>query len=192
MLDAKQLSPPMLSALALGALSTFGDWLWTHFIPDGAVIPGVIHGVVVFAALACVLATWAGTRRAWRILLPLLPLVGLLIAAAFYPIAMTVGYLNGLLVTWVAMWLSLALLQRIARDRSETQKKSLIRGAVAAVGSGLAFWAVSGMWTQPSPGGVNYLWHFLCWTFAFIPGFGALLIGWPNTQADGSTSDGNG
>ncbi len=173
----KQLVAPVVGALALGALSTFGDWLWAHFLRDGAVLPGVIHGVVIFAALACVLAAPAGTRRAWRVLLPSLPFVGLVIAAAFYPIAMAVGYLNGLLVTWVAMWLSLASLQRIARGRREPISRSLMRGGLAAVGSGLAFWAVSGMWTQPSPS-INYLWHFLCWTFAFLPGFCALLFGW--------------
>ena len=185
----KQLIAPVAGAVALGALNTLGDWIWAHFLRDGAVLPGVLHGVVIFAALAFVLAASAGTRRAWRVLLPSLPLAGLVIAAAFYPIAMAVGYLNGLLVTWVAMWLSLALLQRIARDRSEQASRSLLRGGLAAVGSGLAFWAVSGMWTQPSPT-INYAWHFLCWTFAFLPGFCALLIGWSANETDGPSDSG--
>ena len=39
-------------ALFLGALSTFGDWLWTHYLEDGAILPGVVHGAVIFLALA--------------------------------------------------------------------------------------------------------------------------------------------
>lgn len=172
---AQDLGAVLTAALGLGALSAFGDWLWTHYLTDGAIAPGVIHGVIVFLIFAVVLARHAGTRRAWKLLLPSLPLAGLLIAAAFYPIAYATGYLAGLMITWVAMWLVLATLQRIARGKTEDLKLTLGRGALAAVGSGLAFWAVSGMWTQPTPGEPNYALHFVYWSFAFLPGFAALM-----------------
>jgi len=44
------------------------------------------------------------------------------------------------------------------------------------LGSGLAFWAVSGIWTRHDPGGPNYAYNFACWTLAFLPGFLALLL----------------
>lgn len=169
-------------ATLLAALSTFGDWLWTHYIPDGAVIPGVVHGAVVFLVLAGILAWSAGTRRAARRLVPTLPLAGMLIAAVFYPLAGVFGYVAALLVTWMIMWLSTAALQRWAREGAETIGRTLLRGTVAALASGLAFWAISGIWTRPAPGGPNYLWHFACWGFAFLPGFLALLVGQAEAQ----------
>lgn len=169
----------LVGATVLAAISTFGDWLWTHYIPDGAVVPGVIHGAVIFLILAGVLAWSAGTGRAVRRLVPTFPLVGVVIAAAFYPLAGIFGYVGALLITWVAMWLSTAALQRWAREGRESVARTFLRGALAAIASGLAFWAISGIWTKATPGGPNYLWHFVCWGFAFLPGFLALLVGQP-------------
>ena len=163
----------------LAAVSTFGDWLWTHHIPDGAVIPGVLHGAVIFLILAAVLACDAGTRRAAGRLLPSLPAAGIAIAAAFYPLAGLTGYLGALIVCWMAMWLATAALQRWARAGSETLGRALLRGGAAAVASGLAFWAISGIWTNPSPDGPRYAVNFASWAFAFLPGFLALLVGQP-------------
>ena len=174
----------LAGAVVLGAFSTFGDWVWARYIPDGAVVPGVVHGDVIFLILAAVLAWNIGTwRAAWR-LLPVLPGVGIVLAAVFYPAAAVLGYLGALLVTWVLMWLATAALQRLARGGVETWPRTLLRGAAAAVGSGLAFWAISGIWTNPSPGGPSYPWHFVCWTFAFLPGFLALLLDQPAPADD--------
>ncbi len=165
-----------LSALVLGLVSAFGDWVWAHYIQDGAVLPGVIHGLLIFTLLALVLGIAAGSGLALRRLLPTLPLAGLLIAAAFYPIARVAGYLGALLLTWVAMWITLALLQRWARGGRESHRIAMVRAALAAVGSGIAFWAVSGMWTSPDPD-PSYALRALAWSFAFWPGFAALLTG---------------
>ncbi len=173
-------SAALIGALVLAAFSTFGDWLWARYIPDGAVVPGVAHGAVIFLVLAAVLAWSAGTRRAAARLLPALPAAGMALAAAFYPLAGLLGYTGALLVAWVLMWLATAALQGWARGGVETLGSSLLRGTAAAAGSGLAFWAISGIWTSPPPGGPNYLWHFACWTFAFLPGFLALLVGQPD------------
>ena len=40
---------------------------------------------------------------------------------------------------------------------------------------GLAFWAVSGMWTAPERH-ESYALRFIYWSLAFLPGFAALLI----------------
>ncbi|MEM7351040.1 MAG: hypothetical protein AAF657_09560 [Acidobacteriota bacterium] len=169
----------LVSALVLAVVSTFGDWLWTHYIPDGAVIPGVLHGAVIFLVLAGTLAWSAGTRQAARRLLPSLPAAGIVIAAVFYPLAYAVGYIGALIITWMVMWLAMACLQRWARDGAESLGHALLRGVLAAIASGLAFWAISGIWTKPAPGGPNYLVHFASWAFAFLPGFLALLVRQP-------------
>ena len=41
-----------------------------------------------------------------------------------------------------------------------------------------AFYAVSGMWFPFNPAGWDYAVHFVSWTFAFLPGFAALLWRW--------------
>ncbi len=168
----------LICAVVLGVVSTFGDWLWTHFIPDGAVVPGVVHGAVIFFLLAAVLAWASGRSQAWKILMASLPVLGIVIAAAFYPIAMlTKNYLISLLITWIAMWLGTSWLHNKARGGTERATRAVLRGTTAALFSGLAFGAISGIWTSPSPGGPNYLWHLCAWTFAFFPGFLALLLG---------------
>lgn len=169
------LVPAIAGAVALGAVSTLGDWIWAHYLRDGDPIAGVVHGAVIFLVLAAILAWNAGTRRAAVRLLPSLPAAGVLLAAVFYPLARVIGYLGALIVTWVGMWLALAALQRWASNGQESLGHTILRGVLAAIGSGLAFWAISGIWTNPEadPG---YLGRFAYWTFAFLPGFLALLL----------------
>ena len=169
------LASAAFGAAVLGLVSTAGDWIWARYLRDGDPIAGVVHGAVIFLVLAAVLGRSAGSWRAARRLLIALPIAGILLAAAFYPLAMAIGYLGALIVTWVAMWLALAALQRWARGGVEPLRLSLLRGILAAVGSGLAFWAISGIWTDPAAN-PRYLWRFACWTFAFLPGFLALLL----------------
>lgn len=169
-------------AAVLGVVSSFGDWLWTNYIPDGAVIPGVAHGLAIFVLLAGVLAWAAGGPGVWRRLLGALPLAGLLLAALFYPIAYLTGYLPALLITWFLMWLVLAFAQRWARGGSEPASRAALRGFVAAIGSGLAFWSISGIWTEAPPQAPNYLLRALQWSYAFLPGFLALLLWQARTQ----------
>ena len=169
------LAPALTAAAILGAVSTLGDWIWQRYIPDGAVVPGLAHGVLFFLVMAAVLARVSNPAVAMGRLMATLPPAGLLIAASFYPLAGFAGYLGALLITWVLMWLSLALLHRWARRGQEPLSVPLIRGGLAALGSGLAFWTVSGLWTEP-PLETGYLVRFLFWTFAFLPGFLALLF----------------
>lgn len=172
----RDLSLAVACAAVLGLLSTFGDWVWEHYIPDGSILPGVAHGVVIFVALALLLGWASGLPGVTRKLLLTLPIAGLLLAAVFYPLAYAMGYLGALLATWVGMWLSLALLQRWARGGREAFSRATLRAVVAAIGSGLAFWAISGIWTDPASH-TSYLQRLLYWSFAFLPGFAALLIG---------------
>lgn len=167
----------LIAAVVLGAVSTFGDWLWANFIPDGAIVPGVLHGVAIFFVLAVVLAYATHRRSAYGYLLWRLPVAGALIAASFYPLYFVLGYLGSLLATWMAMWLVLAWLHQKARGDVESLSRSVLRAGLAAILSGLAFWAISGIWTSAEP--VTYAWRFACWSFAFLPGFLALLFAQP-------------
>ena len=51
-----------------------------------------------------------------------------------------------------------------------------MRSALAALGSGLGFYAISGIWFPFNPHGWDYAKHFVYWTIAYLPGFAALLM----------------
>ena len=101
-------------------------------------------------------------------------LVGLLAAASFYALAPLLGY-SAMFVSWMALWIGFAFLDAKLRGAAAA-RETLVRGVLAAIGSGIAFWAISGIWLRPSPGGPRYAYNFACWTLAFLPGFLALLL----------------
>ena len=158
-------------ALVMAALMTLGDFLWARFISTHRVVWGLLHG----AALCLAMGGFLGflRRRAARGALGGLA-VGLAAAAGYYVLALVLGYW-AMLVAWAGLWVGLALLDARGLGSGVTTREALVRGALAAAGSGLAFYAVSGIWTRPRPGGPSYPYHFACWTLAFLPGFLALL-----------------
>ena len=158
------------AALFLGAVMTAGDFVWAYFDVRHSMWAGVAHGALMCLCIGGVLGV-----RARRLLPGLIagPLIGVLAAAAFYAIAPTLGW-GAMLPAWMLFWICFALLQRFLL--AETLARALARGAVAAVLSGLAFYAISGIWTRPAPGGPNYALHFVSWTVAFAPGFVTLFF----------------
>jgi hypothetical protein len=168
--------PPLLAViagtLALAALNTFGDFLWARFVTRHRTVLGLVHGTVLLLALGLVLGlvrkrplpgALAGAA------------VGLLAALSFYALAPLLGW-SAMFVSWMALWIGFAFVDARLRGAGGA-REALLRGVLAALGSGLAFYAVSGIWTQPAPGGPDYARHFLCWTVAFFPGLAALLLG---------------
>ncbi|HJR57748.1 MAG TPA: hypothetical protein VJ813_00040 [Vicinamibacterales bacterium] len=159
------------AALFLGAVMTSGDFVWAYFGVRHSMWAGMAHGALMCLCIGAVIGLRAGR------LLPGLvagPLIGVLAAVSFYALASTFGW-GAMLPAWMLFWICFALLQRFLV--AETLPRALGRGVVAAVLSGLAFYAISGIWTRPSPGGPNYLVHFLYWSFAFLPGFLTLFAG---------------
>ena len=76
---------------------------------------------------------------------------------------------------WMLLWILFALLQqRLARK--ESMGTALVRGVAAAIVSGAAFYAISGIWINDSHTNPNLLRHFGAWTVAFLPGFVALFL----------------
>ena len=152
------------AALLLGAVMTAGDFVWAYFGIRHSVHAGVAHGALMCLCIGALIG--ARSRRA-----PLGALVGLFIGAlaalTFYAMASTLGW-GAMLPAWMLFWICFALLQHFFRR--ETFNAALARGVVAAVLSGLAFYAISGIWTHPSRE-PNYVVSFLYWSFAFLPGF---------------------
>jgi hypothetical protein len=166
------ISEAFVGALLLGAANTFGDFFWEWMNLRHRAVFGVAHGALLLFCLGLYLGILAGR--------PLAGAVGGLVsgtlaAGVFYALAPAMR-LSAMFPAWVALWLMIGLLDGVLRGRARAAE-ALARGAVAAIASGLAFYAISGIWTRPAPGGPRYLVNFLCWTFAFLPGFLALLVG---------------
>lgn len=162
----------LVAALILGAASTGGDMLWAGLSLRHRVAYGIVHGALLCLLIGAVLG-WRSRRPAAGILAG--PLVGVGAAGLFYLLAPRFGY-YAMFPAWMFFWICFALLlPALTRDRRWGE--ALVRGLVAAVLSGLAFYAISGIWTRPPRGGPNYLYHVGAWTFAFFPGFAALFAG---------------
>ena len=160
----------LIAATALGAVSTLGDYVWESWQLRHRVAYGLVHGAVICLCVGAAIGIREGRGAAGVIVGPV---IGLVAAGSFYLLAPWLRY-GAMFPAWMLFWICFSLFQwRLGRGRSLAS--CLARGAAAAVLSGLAFYAISGIWTRPSPGGPDYLRHFLSWTFAFLPGFIALF-----------------
>lgn len=162
----------LLGAVLLAAVNTLGDFVWARYVSHHRMAYGLIHGTVLLMAVGLYLGV---VRR--RPLAGALggAAVGLGAAAGYYLLARFIGQ-TAMVVAWMGLWTSFALLDAAVLQGRPLTRSALVRGLLAAVGSGAAFYAISGIWTRHPPGGPNYAYHFLCWTLAFLPGFLALLV----------------
>jgi len=84
------------------------------------------------------------------------------------------GY-SAMFLLFVLLWVGLGVLTGRVLQRQDDLKAILVRSALAAVGSGLGFYVISGIWMPFNPQGLDYAKHFLYWTLAYLPAFAALL-----------------
>jgi len=160
----------ILASLVLGAVMAFGDYLWAVMLIQHRVTYGLAHGAIMCLCLGAAIGVHVGRP------LPAAaagPVIGVIAAGVFYLLAARMG-MAAMFPAWMAFWILFALLQRVFQ-RGEGTGGAAIRGAIAAVLSGLAFYAISGIWTRHDPGGPNYAWNLAAWTIAFFPGFAALF-----------------
>lgn len=160
------------AALALAAAMTAGDMLWAGLSLRHRVGYGLAHG-----ALICLLIGAFIGRHARRTVPGIAagPAIGLLAAGLFYVLAPWLRY-SAMFPAWMFFWICFALLQKHLR-REPAWGPALVRGVLAAVVSGAAFYMISGVWTRPPRGGPNYAYHFAAWFVAFAPGFVVLFTG---------------
>ena len=157
------------AAVLLGAVMAFGDWLWAALRLPHRMSYGIAHGAAMCLCLGAVIG-WRARRPAAGALAG--PAIGIFAALAFYALAPMMRY-AAMFPAWMLFWVLFALLQQRLTP-GDRISAALIRGVAAALLSGLAFYAISGIWTRPSRD-PNYLLIFGAWTFAFFPGFLALF-----------------
>jgi hypothetical protein len=161
----------LVAAVALGAVMTIGDWLWAALKVRHTMTAGLAHGAVMCLCLGVAIGV-----RERRVTAGALsgPLVGILAAALFYLLQPALGW-TAMLPAWMFFWVCFAALGAWLR-RERRYGYAIALGLLAAVLSGIAFYMISGIWTRHEPGGPNYAWNLIAWSFAFFPGF--LVLFW--------------
>ena len=153
-------------------VATIGDYVWFEFGVRHTALNGVIHGAVLLLAVGLVLGQQKGELIRGCLGGILAGVVG---ALAFYAVSSAMGYLGALIAAWVFMWIVLAAVSAWVRGGLLRLWEWIGPGLIAAIGSGAAFYLVSGIWTDPMRGDTrNYLWHLAAWTIAWTPGITAL------------------
>lgn len=161
----------VIASILLGGVMTLGDWAWAALEIRHRVVNGLVHGAVMCLCLGLAVGVRAG-RPAPAALAG--PVIGIIAAATFYLLAPMLRW-SAMFPAWMLLWILFAILQqRLAKK--EATRTALMRGVVAALLSGAAFYAISGIWTNDSHSNPNLLRHFGAWTFAFLPGFAALFF----------------
>jgi len=162
----------LVRPLVVALVATIGDYIWFEHGVRHTTMAGVVHGAALLLVVGIVLGHAAGATARGSLGGIVAGVAG---AGAFYAVAGTLGYLGGLIASWAFMWLVLAAINAWLRGRTGDVREWLVRGAIAAVASGAAFYLVAGIWTdRPPAGGRNYVWHLIAWTIAWAPGLLAL------------------
>ncbi len=165
----------VLGTLIMAAVSTLADAFWAAALPEHKAIYGLAHGGVVLGVLGLTLAWLVGGKRIlrWGVISLL---VGVFAAVIFYGLYSFVGSL-AILLAWMILWLAYAQIADAAAPMPEGTRRAIFRGVLAAVLSGIGFWAISGIWLGPHDPGMFYWRNFGSWCIAFVPGYLALLAG---------------
>jgi hypothetical protein len=161
-----------VGALVTAAVSTVGDYLWANALPHGEPIYWFAHGALLFVVVGGCLGLAARKPVAGAIGGAA---IGVAATGGFYLLRPVIGY-SALFVLFVGLWVGLGLLNGRVLQGRDSLRVVLIRSVLAAIGSGLGFYAISGIWFPFNPHGWDYARHFVSWTIAYLPGFAALLL----------------
>jgi hypothetical protein len=173
--------------LGVALVATLGDYTWYTLSVRHSVATGIIHGAVLLTAVGAVLGLDAG-----RVLkgLPIGTLSGIGGALIYYLLIALVDqrtYGSAIPASWVAMWLLVALLDGrwLRGPQRRPWGEIAVRGVLAAVLSGIAFFLVlNTLWGPPPATGKNYFEQFTAWVVAWAPGLLALTLS-GNGRSDG-------
>jgi len=174
----------LLDILGVALVATLGDYTWYTLHVRHSMITGIIHGVVLLTAVGAVLGLDAG--RAVRGL-PIGALAGVGGALTYYLLVALVDrrtYGLAIPASWFALWLIVAVLDGrwLRAPNRRPWPEIAIRGALAAVLSGLAFFMVMNtLWGTPPVTGRNYALQFVAWAVAWAPGL--LALTWSATKS---------
>ena len=160
----------VVASILLGGVMTLGDWAWAALEIRHRVVYGLVHGALMCLCLGLAVGVRAGKPAAAALAGPV---IGVIAAASFYALAPMLRW-SAMFPAWMLLWILFGLLQQ-RLTKKEAMTTALLRGVAAALVSGAAFYAISGIWINDSHSNPNLLRHFGAWTVAFLPGFLALF-----------------
>jgi hypothetical protein len=160
----------VVASILLGGVMTLGDWAWAALEIRHRVVYGLAHGALMCLCLGLAVGVRVGKPAGGALAGPV---IGIIAAGSFYLLTPMLRW-SAMFPAWMLLWILFALLQqRLARKEAMTT--ALLRGVVAVLLSGAAFYAISGIWINDSHTSPNLLRHCGAWTIAFLPGFIALF-----------------
>lgn len=169
-----------LGVLGVALVATLGDYTWYTLHVRHSMTAGIVHGAVLLTAVGAVLGIDAG-----RVVrgLPIGALSGVGGALIYYVLVALFDrrtYGTAIPAAWVGMWLIVAVLDGrwLRAPWRRPWGEIVVRGVLAAVVSGIAFYLVlNTLWGRPPAGGRNYALQFGAWVVAWAPGLLALTWG---------------
>ena len=169
---SQPLTAAIVGSTIIAAVSTVGDFVWATWIPQHRAVYGMTHGTLLFCAIGLCLGRLEGRMAAGGMAGAM---IGVIAAGAFYLLTPFVGF-SAMFVIWFGVWMALGLLHARLGGVWTGDREMLARVTIAAVASGLVFFAISGIWRPFDPDGWDYATHLGAWAFAYFPGFAALLV----------------
>lgn len=160
----------LVGALLIAAVSTLGDFVWAGLHLRHRIAYGLAHGTILFLCIGAYFGSLNDRTRTGALYGGG---VGVAAAGSFYLLEPVAGYAV-MFVVWAFIWFALAFV--VQRVLPSSHGSVLWRGALGMLGSGCGFYLVSGIWRPFDPTGWDYVTHFVSWTIAYLPGFGALLV----------------
>jgi hypothetical protein len=170
----------VVGILGVALVATLADYTWYTLHVRHSMTTGILHGAVLLTTVGAVLGLDAG-----RVVkgLPIGALAGIGGALTYYLLVALVDrrtYGSAIPLSWVALWLIVAVLDGrwLRAPERRPWRVIAIRGALAAVLSGVAFFLVMNtLWGRPPATGRNYVVQFAAWVAAWAPGLLALTWG---------------
>jgi hypothetical protein len=171
---------PILGILVVAAVATAGDFVWYHFGIRQTILAGVIHGAALLMSVGAALG-WSARRVLTGLQMGIV--AGVIGALSYYALVHATGSTTAMITAWAVVWIALAIGEgRVLQKPRRPWLDVVTRGIIAAVLSGLAFYAVSsGLWGREPAGGRNYLLQYARWIVAWAPGI--ITIAMPSRAA---------
>jgi hypothetical protein len=169
----------VVGILGVALVATLADYTWYTLHVRHSITTGIIHGALLLTSVGAVLGLDAG--RVMRGL-PIGALAGVGGALIYYLLVALVDqrtYGSAIPASWVALWLIVAVLDGrwLRAPERRPWRVIAIRGALAAVLSGVAFFMVMNtLWGRPPATGRNYALQFGAWVVAWAPGVLAMIL----------------
>jgi hypothetical protein len=154
------------AALLLGGINTIADYISAELRLEA-------RPIYVFARIALICYCVGGIvgARARQLMMGMIGglMIGAMVSAAYY-LLVPVHAWGALALAWLLFWLGFGLLDALLAGGT-TAGIAVLLGVVAALLSGMFFYAITGIWIEQPSREPNLLRVLVSWGAAFLPGF---------------------